>query len=169
MAENGSISNEIYNMSELREEKVKMEEPAKISGHTPQSQDFTSKVLDFLSKASNEKLGACAVGLGIATYFILGRLGLILIGVVGGVILHSTREESNAKSATSLGIETKRRKETSLEVVGRLLTWQDMRLKSDTFDSEDETTKELTIDEFRPETATALNHLVDRVIEDYVK
>src|SRR5437868_920931 len=52
------------------------------------AQDLTSRILDFLSNASNETLIASLVGLGATTYFVLGRLGLLLIGGVGGVVLH---------------------------------------------------------------------------------
>lgn len=37
------------------------------------ARDLTSQVLQFLSTASNETLGACVVGLGATTYFVLGR------------------------------------------------------------------------------------------------
>ena len=133
-----------------------------------------SKVLEFLSIASNGELSACALGLGIATYFILGRLGLILIGVVGGIILHATwegdnAEGDNAKDDASIGAETKRQKESNVRIVERLLNRQDMRQKSGTSILEAEAVQESTFVGFRPETAAALNHLVDRVTEDYVR
>src|SRR5277367_4066951 len=52
--------------------------------------DLTNATLNFLSTASNETLGAFVVGLAASTYLVLGRLGLVLIGAVGGVILHAT-------------------------------------------------------------------------------
>ena len=59
-------------------------------GDSRKAQDLTSYALNFLSNASNETLGACFVGLGATTYLVLGRIGLVLIGVVGGVVLHAT-------------------------------------------------------------------------------
>src|SRR6266480_6019842 len=50
-------------------------------------QRFADRAIDFLSSASNETLGACLVGLGATTYFILGRVGLVVIGVAGGIVL----------------------------------------------------------------------------------
>src|SRR5690242_15354889 len=44
--------------------------------------------LRFFANASNETLGACVVGLCASTYLVLGRFGLVLIGAVGGVVLH---------------------------------------------------------------------------------
>src|SRR3954451_11700486 len=42
--------------------------------------------LRFFATASNETLGACVVGLCASTYLVLGRVGLVLIGAVGGVV-----------------------------------------------------------------------------------
>ena len=138
---------------------------------TSQAQELTSKILDFLSIASNEQLGACALGLGLATYFILGRLGLILIGIVGGIVLHATWDGNNAKDG-SLPVEQSRRKEASLDIVKRLLDWQDIRKESTsviTSSTEPLHLTELNFDGFQPETAEALSFIVERVIDDYVK
>lgn len=136
-----------------------------------QAQEFTSKILDFLSTASNELLGACALGLGLATYLVLGRLGLILIGVVVGIVFHATWDGNNAKD-DSLPVEQRRRKEASLDIVKRLLDWQDIHKESTSViasSAEPLHLTELNFDGFQPETAAALDHIVDRVIEDYVK
>ena len=144
--------------------------------HAPtQSEDITTKILDFLSSASNEALGACLVGLGAATYFILGRLGLLLIGVLCGVVLHATWE-GNAKRDIS-STELKRRKEVGLDIARRLLDLQQWRLSGSSVDisGKDEIQvqlsahRELTFEGFAPETATALNSFVDAVIDGYVK
>ncbi|KAK1047287.1 hypothetical protein LTR33_014987, partial [Friedmanniomyces endolithicus] len=55
-------------------------------------QSVTDRALHFLSHASNETLGACLVGLSATTYLVLGRVGLVIIGVAGGVVLHATWE-----------------------------------------------------------------------------
>ena len=74
---------------------------------------LTDRTLHFLATASNETLGACLVGLSAGTYLILGRVGLVLIGVVGGVVLHATFE-GNPQSGggdenKGAGAETRRR------------------------------------------------------------
>lgn len=46
-------------------------------------QELISYILRFLSDATNETLAACFIGLGASTYIVFGRLGLVLIGVVG--------------------------------------------------------------------------------------
>jgi hypothetical protein len=140
------------------------------------SQDLVSHLLDFLSNASNEKLGACLVGLGATTYFVFGRIGLVLIGIVVGVALHATWEGNNGGSGdgTAKAREARRRREVALDIVGRVLDWRDKkRDDSDSATHEVElkagAIKPLDFSGFAPETAAALNGLTDAVIRDYVK
>ena len=140
-------------------------------------QAWADRALDFLSHASNETLGACLVGLAASTYFILGRLGLVLIGVVGGVALHATWEglhdqEGKSKAADK---ERWRRKELGLEVVNRVCQWRE---KSDiNMDDEEKTDqavnmvsgKSLDFTKFRTETGAALEIFTTAIIRDYVK
>ncbi|KAH7010603.1 uncharacterized protein B0I36DRAFT_370213 [Microdochium trichocladiopsis] len=49
--------------------------------------DFITKGLKFLSTATSETLGGIGVGLAAATYVVLGKLGLILIGAFGTEVL----------------------------------------------------------------------------------
>lgn len=142
-------------------------------------QDLTSRALEFLSTASNETLGACLVGLSAITYFVLGRLGLLLIGVVCGIILNATWDGNRQGGVSSgvAGVELKRRKELGLEVIQRVLDWQDKRQNGLTSnDSEDHglevalsAKRQLDFADFKPATRTALTGLVDAVIRDYVK
>ncbi|OAG03717.1 uncharacterized protein CC84DRAFT_1165904 [Paraphaeosphaeria sporulosa] len=134
------------------------------------------RALVFLSTASNETLGACLVGLGAGTYLVLGRVGLILIGVVGGVALHATWE-SHAHG--DRGPETShevRRKELGVDIAHRVLSWREKRDKSSGDDDHDAdlsvklySGQELDFSDFRPETAAALTELTDAIIRDYVK
>ena len=144
---------------------------------SPRSRDLASTALEFLSNASNETLCACTVGLGIATYLVLGRIGLLLIGVGAGVVLHATwADEKGRGSYGSSGEESTRRREVGLDIVKRLLDWQDGK-SSELVDASEEgdvvstasSRKELNFSEFRPETRSALTTLVDAVIRDYVK
>jgi hypothetical protein len=140
------------------------------------AQDLVSRVLDFLSTASNETLGACLVGLGAATYFVFGRIGLILIGAVGGVVLHATWEGGVGESAdgAARAREARRRREIALDVAERVLDWREKK-QGDRIGVRDEVElkagaiKPADFSGFAPETAAALNGLTDAVIRDYVK
>ncbi|KAJ4303225.1 hypothetical protein N0V90_002118 [Kalmusia sp. IMI 367209] len=137
---------------------------------------LVDRALHFLSTASNETLGACLVGLGAGTYLILGRVGLILIGVVGGVALHATWE-SHARG--HIGGETSqeaRRRELGVDIAHRVLEWRDKKVQDGGKDEDDAdptvklySGQELDFSDFRPETAAALTELTDAVIRDYVK
>jgi hypothetical protein len=141
--------------------------------------DITDAVLNFLSNASNETLGACAVGLCATTYLVLGRVGLVLIGAAGGIVLHATWEASNNTTVGGQSNATdgsRRRREAGIEVVRRALDWRvtskDARegqaLKTDTVESLPDN-KILGYSDFRPATRTALTALTDAVVRDYVR
>ncbi|KAH8425656.1 PX domain protein [Aspergillus melleus] len=137
-----------------------------------QPKEISNLIIQFLSTSSNEALICvfiCMVG---ATYVVLGRLGLILIGFISGVILHSSWEETNL---TDLPNPMKRR-ELSLNVANRLLDWPG-RKSAHAEPSLDSIQPGLTQDtsevpadysSFRPKTAAALDSLTDAIIRDYV-
>ena len=85
----------------------------------------TDKTISFLSTASTEQLVLCAAGLGATTYVVLGRVGLILIGALGGVVLHATWEAKNQHGdADEHRVSGEvRRREAGVEVARRLLDW----------------------------------------------
>ena len=134
-------------------------------------QRLTDTALDFLSHASNETLGACLVGLGATTYLVLGRVGLVIIGVAGGVVLkatwegirHDDRDEATKKA------DQDRKREAGVEVARRVLEWR--RSGPDDGKAEDArvyANQTLDYSGFEPETAAALNTFTDAVIKDYV-
>ena len=142
-------------------------------------QEFANLLLEFLSSASNESLAACAVGLGISTYLLLGRFGLVLIGVLGGIVLHATWEfngqdhgDNHAKA-----FELKRRREVGLDVVSRILDWRETKTSDQSFNGVatsflGATSLEHTLldySSFRPATGAALDALTNAIIRDYVK
>ncbi|KAF2670955.1 hypothetical protein BT63DRAFT_423221 [Microthyrium microscopicum] len=140
------------------------------------AQSFTDQALQFLSTASNETIGACLVGLGATTYFVLGRVGLVLMGVVGGVVLHATWEghESGAANAENKAREERRRREIGLDIVKRTLTWgQHHDQEAEEIERLDRVEvvkgKKLDYSEFRAETRMALDEFTDAAIRDYVK
>ena len=54
--------------------------------------EIAGQILTFLSTATPELLGALVLGIALLLYMILGTLGLMLVGVVLGVVLHASLE-----------------------------------------------------------------------------
>ena len=135
------------------------------------TRNLTNKILDFLSTASKETLTACLVALCAITYLFLGRLGLLLIGAVCGIALHATWERTTSGDVHDVATEVKRRREVGLDIVQRLLGWQDRRQVAQSTDSEVSQSSNQVLDFsiFQPTTGAALTGLVDAVIRDYVR
>lgn len=136
------------------------------------ARDLTGQILDFLSNASNETLGACIIALGATTWLILGRVGLVLIGIAGGVVLHATweRDGQGHTNDEANALEARRRREKGLDVVGRVLEWRHKTKAGEEPDGLDVRSRgTLDFSRFRPETSAALTGLTEAVIRDYVK
>lgn len=141
-------------------------------------QALISCILRFLSDATNETLAVCFIGLGASTYIVFGRLGLVLIGVVGGVILHATWEDhSKNQGDEEVEVsETKDRRERGLDIIQRILDGPGNSRAAD-FESglaqnQEETSlssSEVDLSSLELGTASALASLTDAVIRDYVK
>ena len=158
-------------------------EPTSEQNETSNSSDkirsFINAGLGFLSNASNETLGACAIGLCFLTYFVLGRVGLVLIGAVGGVVLHATWEDTHDDrdgTENELQKRRSRRKELGVEVAKRVLNWRDRRRGSENREEDEDVkveasvaTRPLDYSEFKPATGAALTALTEAVVRDYVK
>lgn len=128
------------------------------------AQSWLDRALTHFSHATNESLCLSFVGLGVSTYLILGRVGLVLMGVVGGVALHAAWE---GEHGLALGVDPKdavlkKRREIGLEVVKRLWTWPNDA--KDTADADLDLRKPPNYDYFQPETAQALKELTDAII-----
>ena len=138
-------------------------------------QDYANHVLEFLANASNETLVSCLVGLGAATYFILGRLGLVLIGVVGGVALHATWEYHGQGYESLRATELKRRREIGIDVVNRVLDWRRSKVNAQDSAAPAEIAVQISsqhvadYSSIRPATRAALEDVTDAVVRDYVK
>ncbi len=151
--------------------------PTQIEHASAFVQEYTDKALEFASTASNETLGAWLIGLCAATYYVLGRLGLVLIGLLCGVALHASWEGGTGGSADDDSIvkEARRRREVGLDVVARVLDWRDnkSRTKSgadtEIHEAVVKPAERLDYSKFAPATASALTELTDAVIRDYVK
>jgi hypothetical protein len=133
----------------------------------PDEPDLTTRIFHFLATATPGSLGAIAAALAVATYLILGRVGLVLIGAFGGIVLFIQWERQNADVARVT------RGEAGPELLRRLL---DERLETvakvgggDGEPEEEEKILSQGFDDFQPETREALNEFVDAVIRDYVK
>ncbi|KAK4942912.1 hypothetical protein LTR10_017488 [Elasticomyces elasticus] len=176
-----SAMNEHYDAGKTPPEDAQPDSSTISSAPTTTKPLTTSAVIDatlrFFANASNETLGACAVGLCASTYLVLGRVGLVLIGAVGGIVLHATWESQQGAGSDGDETHANRKKELGIEVAHRILDWRDRRKKEKeeeevfeetTIDLHD-TTKTLDYSDFPPETSIALTNFTDAVIRDYVK
>lgn len=191
MAQNDTINSFAPPVPSSPKEALDLTEPPQNNGSPPDGsifatregasvkfQELTGHILKFLSNASNETLGVCIVGLGAMTYLVLGRVGLVLIGVVGGVVLHATWEENNHAQADESvrASEARSKKERGLDIITRLLDWRDRersrRLENDYVYEQVSVpsfSKDLDFSDFQSATGEALTSLTDAVIRDYVK
>jgi hypothetical protein len=135
--------------------------PAQPSRH--KEEDLVTKALQFLATATPGTLGGIAVGLAAVTYFILGSIGLVLIGAFGGVVLFISYEARHPEVSRAV------RGETGIEVIQRLLL--ESRKDKETRDEDEEEDEALlhSFEDLPPETRDALNGLVEATIRDYVK
>jgi hypothetical protein len=153
--------------------------------HSPQDppntvpKELIDYTLNFLSTSSNETLLGVFALLILITYIILGRIGLLLIGVAVGVILHASWEGSDHEHAgeASHANKSNKRRELALEVSHRLLDWPQRAVTANNQNEndghisapEDLSSADLEYATFQPATAGALRTLTDAVIKDYVK
>jgi hypothetical protein len=132
--------------------------------------------LHFLSTATPAGLAACLALLAAATYAVLGRVGLLLIGAAGGVVLHATWDggasSSLAQAGEGGGAAAERwRRDVGVEVARRALEWRDGEREKGGEVGKVEIVdgRALGYAEFPPQTAAALGELTDAVVRDYVK
>ncbi|KAK5661402.1 hypothetical protein OQA88_11301 [Cercophora sp. LCS_1] len=126
-------------------------------------EDLTTRVLQFLATATPGTLGGVAVGLAALTYFILGQVGLLLIGAFGGVMVFIQWEQRNAEVARVV------RGERGLDVLARLLEANKNSKKENAPDDQPDDALTRSFDDFQPETREALTELVEAVVRDYVR
>jgi hypothetical protein len=106
---------------------------------------------------------------------VLGRLGLLLIGMTLGVALHASwvgMDHSNSSEYTIIG-----RKQLSLSIVHKLLNREGtypVKADSNTHDAGEDHHRALSVSDvdvlsLGPITASALHSLIDAAMRDYVK
>ncbi|KAJ5770768.1 uncharacterized protein N7511_002819 [Penicillium nucicola] len=150
-------------------------ETSEHSSNSASTKELINLALEFLSTSSNEALLGVFSLLTLVTYVILGRIGLVLIGVVLGVVLHASWEGPVSSSEGSRG--PKKRRELALEVSSRLLDWSKRDSATKTQSNNDGSmtgpeglsSADLEYATFQPATASALKTLTDAVIRDYVQ
>ncbi|CAJ2502849.1 Uu.00g102430.m01.CDS01 [Anthostomella pinea] len=127
--------------------------------------DLVSKVFQFLSTATPGTLGAIGAGLAATTYFILGKVGLVLIGAFGGITLFAAWESRHPEVSRAV------RGEKGYDFLDRLFETRprDSSTNAEQDELVDAQTLARSFDDFRPETRAALNEFVDATIRDYVE
>lgn len=157
--------------------------PAKQDGVSGDSStsgaDIITFVLKFFEDASSGTLVACFVGLGSATILVLGRLGLLLIGTIAGVVLHASWERSRGSAVRHkvVGIgQTVSLGDSNVVASQRQLNgrWGKSTKNGSELSSQDvrgilATTNTLDYSNLSPETGAALASLTDAVIRDYIR
>lgn len=129
-----------------------------------EEEDLATKAFQFLSTATPGTLGGIAVALAAVTYFILGQIGLLLIGAFAGVTLFISYEAKHPEVSRAV------RREKGHDFLDRLLETktQATSIRTEQDDEDDLHTLSQSFDEFQPETQEALTNLVNAVIRDYV-
>ncbi|KAK3360233.1 PXA domain-containing protein [Lasiosphaeria hispida] len=128
-----------------------------------EAEDWTTKLFQFLATATPETLGGVGVGLAAITYFILGQLGLLLIGAFVGIVLFVQWQQRNADVARIV------KGERGIDILARLLDARKGDGEGLTDEQADVLARRFGFGEFQPETQEALNELVEAVVTDYVK
>ncbi|KAK3941218.1 PXA domain-containing protein [Diplogelasinospora grovesii] len=166
--EKGKIASQTESLStQCRIETNEATRGTPVSPGSNDDEDITTKIFQFLAIATPQTLGGVGVGLAAVTYFILGQIGLLLIGAFGGIVLFVQWEQRNAEVARAV------RGEKGVDILARLLETKkgsDIALAvAQDKEEDDRRMVARGFDDFQPETREALNELVDAIIRDYVK
>lgn len=129
------------------------------------AQSLLDLILNFLSTSSNEVLFLTLLFSTAATFIIFGRVGLLLIGLTLGVILHASWQEAQNT--------TERKRNMALLRPRRFIDWPERNHTENGSFPIRKTTGILKIDldysTFQPATAAALKSLTDAIIDNYVR
>jgi hypothetical protein len=131
---------------------------------TSKEDDIATKIFRFLSTATPGTLSAIAVALAAVTYFVLGRIGLLLIGAFAGITTFVVWESQHPEVARAV------RGEKGYDFLDRLFDsrYGDLGPKLEQDEEKDAVAIAQGFDDFQPETRDALCEFVDAVIRDYV-
>ncbi|KAF3492035.1 PX domain-containing protein [Arthroderma uncinatum] len=138
----------------------------------PTTQSLIDQVSLFLAHADRITLASISAGLIAVSYVVFGRLALLLVGAVGGVVLHIWWEgRESAADGDGEAAGKRKRQELSLEVANRLTSlYADRGAKSGEDEDALHKSRDAVLDYSRlgPATGTALTAFTDSVIADYV-
>ncbi|RAH57882.1 PX domain protein [Aspergillus piperis CBS 112811] len=142
------------------------------------SKGVIESTLQFLSTANSETLLGVFACLVVATLVLFGRLGLLLIGIASGIILHAQWEAVYEDPIHPLSNpRQRRRKELALDITRRLLDWpKSTTLAADAEQDDtgqvflfgDSSSADLDYSALGPKTADALRSITDAAMKDYV-
>lgn len=154
--------------TDMTEEKASNEplNPAELQSTTPSNetqQDIATQVLEFLGDASTGVIAGITGTVSVVLYFMLGRVGLVLIGALAGVTAYAHFQSQAGGS--------KRHNESTADILQRILDWRDTQkaLATELLEDSAEIDDKNDFKDFRPETAEALNDIVEATIDGYVK
>lgn len=137
-------------------------------------------LLSFLETADNTVLLGLLGASTLLIYLILGRLGLLLIGLVSGFFFHDywfglIAENGSGDEGGGIALySSRKRRELGIEVASRLMDWKPQKdvLRADQKRAEattgDGDAAVLDLSKFPPATAAALTELIDCMMNDYV-
>lgn len=131
---------------------------------------FIQVSTSFFSKCSAKLRAAIAILVFTVICLLFGRLLFILIGVIGGVLLHAWWEELNEYPGLNKDDEAKRRRrKLGIEIAETVLGLGKFSTAPLPNGEVKSGSSELPFGELNPTTAAALENLVDVVINDYVR
>ncbi|KAI5306824.1 hypothetical protein KEM56_006942, partial [Ascosphaera pollenicola] len=129
---------------------------------------YLDNILDFLASADTNTLAVVFAVAFVLTYTVFGRLGLILIGVVAGVVLQGFWEGGNQEDQS---IAARHRRELNAELAARVLRWHDEdRLVEMTQENSIRSAGErLDYTDFHPAVSAALASFTEAAVRELVE
>ncbi|KAA8914501.1 PXA domain-containing protein [Sphaerosporella brunnea] len=119
--------------------------------------ELANKVIEYLSAAPPEQLIAISIGGAVVLYAVLGKLGLLFVGVVVGAVGHASLNLAHAKKDGSV---------FSVE----FHDWLEARKRAAGEEAGDDAVLvKVHFSSLPPETAKAMEELVDAIVRDYVR
>ncbi|TGZ83232.1 hypothetical protein EX30DRAFT_394457 [Ascodesmis nigricans] len=125
--------------------------------HSTSAAELVQRVLDFLSTATPGTLAAVSVGGVAVLYVVLGKLGLLVIGVVAGAVGHAALELTRPQKADGI--------RDLLVKVGERIKYDDKESGAVGVNL----TGQVDFSRLPPETAKVMEELTDAAVKDYVR
>ena len=143
-------------------------QPSSTTKENTQASSIINEGISFISQCSSRSRVALACAFLAALHVFFGRLLFLIVGFVGGVILHAWWEESNScPDGEGKNAIKQTRRDLGLAVAQRLMNWEGASTTH--FHADAPSTSESDFSDLNPATATALDAIVDAVISGYVR